>query len=341
MEKKIIIGMSLLFSSFTYAEVSNTNKFAALAIDRNDGFAYGFSYDHPQSTVAEKKALEECNTRSKNSKCSVVLSWSGEGCGVYRSIDGNVGTAYGWGISKSRGDADIIATREVQKRSAGQNATNHAWACNSNVKHKLNVIKNLSPSEKNTQTNEKTVTIGNQTWMTENLSSTQFQNGDSIHLAKSISDYADFATKKIEQPLAIKVNKEYYYNWYAASDTRNICPNGFRVPTERDWNILTSTISQDQKEISRQLRSKTSWTSKISGTDNYNLNIKPAGSMDSSVMNMGGKVSGIGSVGRFWTSSLSETDPSYGRNFAFIFDKIAQPTSWHKNHVTSIRCIKN
>ena len=89
----------LLIPSISNAEVNNQNKFAALAVDRNNGFAYGFAYDNPKSTIAEKKALEECNLRSKNNNCSIVLSWSGEGCGVYRSIDENVGTAYGWGIA--------------------------------------------------------------------------------------------------------------------------------------------------------------------------------------------------------------------------------------------------
>lgn len=339
MGKKFALGMSLLFSSFTYAENTSTpNVFAALAIDRSDGFAYGFSHDYSSLSKAEDKALSECSVRSKN--CSVVLSWSGDGCGVYRTVDGNIGTAYGWGITKSRAEADIIATREAQKRSAGKSVSNIVWACNSDVKHKLNVIKNLGSAEKESQTNVKTVTIGNQTWMTENLSTTQFQNGENISLAKSIPEYVDFAQTNVNLPLSIKVNKEYYYNWYAASDTRNICPKNFRVPTERDWDILMSTVSTDQKEFSKKMRSKTGWNNG-SSTDSYGLNIKPTGYMDSSVIKMGGKVFGIGSVGRFWSSSLSETDSSFGKNFAFIFDKVARSTSFNKGHVTSIRCIKN
>ena len=337
-----LIPLMLLIPSISNAEISNQNKFAALAVDRNNGFAYGFAYDNPKSTIAEKKALEECNLRSKNNNCSIVLSWSGEGCGVYRSIDENVGTAYGWGIAKSRGEADIIATREAQKRSGGQNVSNFVWACNSNIKNKLNVIKNLSLTEKKTNektANIKTVTIGNQTWMAENLSSIQFQNGDNIFLAKNIAEYSNLVKKNITQPLAVRVNKEYYYNWYAASDSRNICPQEFRVPTENDWNILINTVSNDPQEFDTKMRSKTGWKG-TPGKDIYGLNIKPMGFMDKST-GSDDKVYKVGLLGRFWTSSESTTDSSFGKNFAF-FGTTSSMSNWYKdNPVTSIRCIKS
>lgn len=50
-----LIPLMLLIPSISNAEVNNQNKFAALAVDRNNGFAYGFAYDNPKSTIAEKK----------------------------------------------------------------------------------------------------------------------------------------------------------------------------------------------------------------------------------------------------------------------------------------------
>lgn len=336
MEKKIIIGMGLLFSSFTYAEVNNPNKFAALAVDRNNGFAYGFAYDHPKSTIAEKKALDECNTRSKNSNCSVVLSWSGDGCGVYRSIDGNVGTAYGWGIAKSRGEADIIATREAQKRSAGQNVTNHVWACNSNVKNKLNIIKNLSPSEKKAQANVKTVTIGSQIWMAENLSTSKFANNEKIPLLNSIDEYKKKGNE--ETPQSIILKNEHLYNWYAAADSRNICPAGFRVPTVSDFNILINTVGANSTNAAIKLKSKNIW--KNPGTDDYNFTAKPIGAL---MWNYGDiqDTTSYRDNTEFWSTTTDNDSNRIGRYFLFDGNNNAKITGNKKTTLASVRCIKD
>src|SRR5690606_21445100 len=55
---------------------SLASKFGALAIDRSNGFYYGFSYDYPTLAEAETKAADEC--RKKGGDCSVVLSFSGK-----------------------------------------------------------------------------------------------------------------------------------------------------------------------------------------------------------------------------------------------------------------------
>jgi uncharacterized protein (TIGR02145 family) len=38
------------------------------------------------------------------------------------------------------------------------------------------------------------------------------------------------------------LNIGLFYNWYAATDSRNVCPTGWHLSTESDWNKLTSFI---------------------------------------------------------------------------------------------------
>lgn len=121
-----------------------TSKFGALAIDRSNGFYYGFSYDYPTLPEAEKKATDECN--KKGGDCSVVLSFSGAGCIAYRTINGNAGNAYGWGIASTKEAADAIAMREALKRSNGTNPSNYVWTCNSKNADSLEILKNLTPA---------------------------------------------------------------------------------------------------------------------------------------------------------------------------------------------------
>lgn len=60
-----------------------------------------------------------------------MLGWFGKGCGAYRTIDGKVGTAYGWGVAPTREAADAIAIAEANKRSKGAAASRFVWGCNS------------------------------------------------------------------------------------------------------------------------------------------------------------------------------------------------------------------
>jgi len=114
--------------------------FGALAVDRARSFAFGFAYDHPTRAEAERRALEEARKRGGNP--SVVLVWSGTGCGAYRTVAVSDGDAYGWGVARTRPEADAIAQREVARRSNGRPAPNSVWACNSDTAQPLSVLKN-------------------------------------------------------------------------------------------------------------------------------------------------------------------------------------------------------
>jgi len=124
-----LLGLLLAFGVMLANANAQTSKYAALAIDRSNGFYYGWSYDYASLAEAEGKALAECVKRGGS--CAVVLSWSGTGCGVYRTINGEVGTAYGWGVAPTKAEADTIAAREGLKRSSGKPLVNNVWACNS------------------------------------------------------------------------------------------------------------------------------------------------------------------------------------------------------------------
>lgn len=122
------------------AAQSSGPKFGALAVDRAQSFVFGFSHDYPTRAEAERRALEEARKRGGNP--AVVLVWSGVGCGAYRTVDAKDGDAYGWGVARTRAEADAIAQREATKRSNGNPTWNNAWACNSETPEPLSVLKN-------------------------------------------------------------------------------------------------------------------------------------------------------------------------------------------------------
>lgn len=123
-----------LFIAYQVAMGQN-GKYGALAIDRSNGYYYGWAIDYETQSEADARALQECRNRGGN--CSIVMRWEGGLCAVYRTIDGEVGTAYGWGVASSRGEADRIATNECQKRSNGTPCSNYVWGCNSIEKKEI------------------------------------------------------------------------------------------------------------------------------------------------------------------------------------------------------------
>lgn len=122
------------FIAFIHSGYSQSGKYGALAVDRKNGFYYGWAIDHETQTAANERAIKECRQRGGN--CSIVKEWGGGWCAAYRTIKGNVGTAYGWAVARTKEEADRIATAECEKKSGGVPCGNYVWGCNSREKPK-------------------------------------------------------------------------------------------------------------------------------------------------------------------------------------------------------------
>lgn len=97
----------------------------------------------------------------------------------------------------------------------------------------------------------KSVIIGSQEWMAEDLKNNCFCNGDPIPEVKETSQWA--ALKKPGW-VYVKNDKANYgtigklYNWYAVVDERNICPCGWHVPSYYDeWQQLIDYLGGMEK----------------------------------------------------------------------------------------------
>lgn len=112
----------------------------------------------------------------------------------------------------------------------------------------------------------KTVSIGTQTWMAENLKVTHFQNGDLIPNETDLGKWGYFqiTTSAYCWYNNDSSNKNIYgalYNWYAASDTRNIAPTGWHVASAQDWMTLEKYMNPfniEQSNCGYRLRETTS-----------------------------------------------------------------------------------
>lgn len=84
----------------------------------------------------------------------------------------------------------------------------------------------------------RTVVIGGEKWMAENLRSTSFSNGDAIPFLNQ-SQWASTASSGL-----VELNPEgNYYNFYSFIDERNVCPAGFHTPVTSDIENLYNSIT--------------------------------------------------------------------------------------------------
>lgn len=105
----------------------------------------------------------------------------------------------------------------------------------------------------------KTITIGKQTWMAENLKVTHFRNGEAITNETDLGKWGSFqiTTSAYCWYNNDVSNKNIYgamYNWYAASDSRNIAPLGWHVSSVDDWQTLGSHLGGPQMNNGYRLR---------------------------------------------------------------------------------------
>jgi len=108
------------------------------------------------------------------------------------------------------------------------------------------------------------VRIGNQEWMTRNVDVDRFRNGDLIPHVESDEEWEEARRKG--QPAWCYYNndpengKKYgkLYNWFAVSDPRGLAPEGFHVPTDKEWKILVEFLGG--KDIAgRKMKSVEGW----------------------------------------------------------------------------------
>jgi len=151
----------------------------------------------------------------------------------------------------------------------------------------------------------KTVVIGTQTWMAENLRTGRYANGDSITFI-NLKEFTENFINRATGACCNYHNTKYvdtiatygkFYNWYAVNDNRGIGPPGWHVPSTSEWQVLFNfggdTTSGKLKEIGTY-----HWRDPNTGaTNSTGFTAMPAGM----VFNM---FYPVGEYGIYWTSTL-------------------------------------
>ena len=186
----------------------------------------------------------------------------------------------------------------------------------------------------------KTVTIGTQTWMAENLRVARYKNGTEIPLVTDETDWAALSTPGYcwynNDEATYKANYGALYNWYTVS-TSNLCPTGWHVPTDAEWTTLTTYLGGESVAGGKLKETGTThWTSPNTGaTNETGFTALPGGGRGED-----GVFRYIGGACDLW--SVTEFDASYAwyRRLVSSRNDAIRP-NFYKKAGFRVRCLRD
>ncbi|MCC6834809.1 MAG: hypothetical protein IT213_07475 [Cytophagales bacterium] len=184
------------------------------------------------------------------------------------------------------------------------------------------------------------VTIGSQIWLVENLKTTRFSNGDEILQITNQVDWVNTTTAAwTYYENESKYNNHYgkLYNWLAASDSRNLCPANWHVPSQTEWDILIGYLGGETVAGSKLKETGTvHWKPDNPGaTNSSGFTALPGASRS-----VTGYVHSLHSNGLYWSKSSSDTENAFAYSM-FMYAAYANRISYLKGYGFSVRCLKD
>ena len=192
----------------------------------------------------------------------------------------------------------------------------------------------------------KTVKIGNLEWMAENLRTTKYHNGSSIPNVTDNEAWAGLST-----PAYCWYNNDRatygntygaLYNWYAV-ETGNLCPTGWRVPTDAEWTTLTDHAGGESVAGGKLKSTRTEpdahprWDSpNTDATNEYDFSALPGGYRYDS----NGAFNYVGSFSPLWSSSGFDATNAWRRNIRYDFGEVFRGSN-NKRYGFSVRCVRD
>lgn len=183
----------------------------------------------------------------------------------------------------------------------------------------------------------KTVLIGSQVWMAENLRAVEYNDGTPVLLVTDNQIWTGlktgaYCTYENRPPDTYGM----LYNWYAVS-TEKLCPSGWHVPVESEWHQLLNLLGGV---------SSAGYALKEAGTSHWSVpNTGSTNSSGFTALPGGGRMNegvfgSAGEMAQFWVNTL------YQINTAFMVQMVnVKPVTQIRGNTLdrgcSVRCIKD
>ena len=205
----------------------------------------------------------------------------------------------------------------------------------------------------------KTVTLGSQVWMAENLRTTRYSNGDLIGTTNPVTlNISGESTPKYQWPCNGDESKVAsfgrIYTGYAMLDSRNVCPIGWHVPSITEWNTLQNYLiangynydgSVSGNKLAKSIISTDNWTASTNvgapGNTDYpefinksGFNARPSGTRGFDAFYS------FGSAAFWWSTSIYVGEELACKNIWYEYNNFNDGSS-EKNGGIPVRCVKD
>jgi uncharacterized protein (TIGR02145 family) len=279
-----------------------------------------------ENVQIDRKQIINYDNGKKNGYCKYVST--------YGDAEGNYKDDYEDGIWKYY-DYYKRLEKEISFKKGKKNGVSIIYNPDTGEIIEKTMFKNGIYVETNNQI-VKTVKIGDQIWMSENLRTSFYQNGDEINFHNGTIDGRNNSPNPSygylnDDPLNYGNRFGKLYNWKAISDPRGICPKGFKVPSLGDWNKLFNYLGND---YIKKIKSKEGWEFYVWGVlENY-------GGNNESGLNIIPLELKTDKMAEFWTSSEDDDNYAYPITVYKNGEGMASGVVTSKEYFKSCRCIK-
>lgn len=276
---------------------------------------------------------------------------------------GGTSAPSGNGLSDSEGTIGSSSSREKEPSSSSsvelncsallEGETGWSWNVPKECRFNPDIAYGSMIDSRDGQT-YKTVKIGDQTWMAENLNFNPGQGGSGdtkydwswcyndepkncavagrLYSWAAAIDSVKLATDA-DNPQDCGYGKECDLASRPATLVQGICDKGWHLPTKAEWNALFAAVG-DESTAGKVLKSQTGWYSNGNGTDTFGFSALPAGKEDD------GDFSYDGNYAVFWSSTEDDSYGAYYVALLYGYD-IAYLDDGYKNYGFSVRCLKD
>ena len=184
----------------------------------------------------------------------------------------------------------------------------------------------------------KIIKIGSQQWMLENLKTKHYRNGKAIPFVKDSTRWAVFTSGAFcfyaNDSDNIKLHG-LLYNWFAVNDSNKLCPTGWHVPSENDWNALEENLGGVTVAGGKMKDTVALWSNSFGGTNESGFKGLPSGCRTNK-----GTFNSFGFYGLWWTSSENYTTYAWYRGIDYNSTDLFRHY-YYKRYGFSVRCLKD
>lgn len=183
------------------------------------------------------------------------------------------------------------------------------------------------------------ISLGNQVWMAENLRVTKYRNGDPIPNVTGNAAWGALTTGAwcwYDNNQAANAIYGAMYNWYAVTDSRGLCPEGWRAPTDAEWTAFTDMLGGESFAGGKLKATSSLWNAPNTAATNLSgFSALPVG-----FRHTNGAFNSIGSLGYFWSSIENSTTIAWYRSLTYNYSLVYTGLT-NKGYGFSVRCLRD